>query len=68
LAAWAGWIGHLLTALWAIPLALVLSFIVVALRTGDETGLFMVGARSWSRPRHRRAGRPSPRAAPRNGA
>ena len=44
LTVWASWIGHYRTALWAIPLALVVAFVVVALLTEDQTGLFMVGA------------------------
>lgn len=44
LTVWASWSGYFPVALWAIPLALVVAFIVVALRTEDQTGLFMVGA------------------------
>ena len=37
LTVWASWKGHFLTALWAIPLALVVAFVIVAV-------LIMVGA------------------------
>jgi len=44
LTVWASWKGHFLTALWAIPLALVVAFVIVAVLMADQTGLFMVGA------------------------